>query len=628
MWISSRRMPGGARIMNTFADSETAAGESCPEAKFAKELPATPGTETVRQQLERILESREFQGSGRTKRFLRYVVEETLAGGADRIKAFTVAVAAFDRDETFNPQTDPIVRIEAGRLRRCLERYYLIAGPDDDVLIEIPKGSYVPTFSWAHARTAESSIDSEAAPTGNGASSILPWRSGRPYLATLLAGSIILLLIGFSGLFINEVLETEAPVVLSQPQTARTSIAVLPFESAGSQPDQAMFSAGMTNEIIRELSQHSGVLVLGPRALLREGQTPDIATIRQEARAAFVLSGDVQHAGDAIRVAVQLTETQTESVIWAESYDRVLDPASVFDLQAEIGREIVRKIAQPQGAIALFDWKRTRGMAPETWEAYDCVIQTAELRRRGELMASSAAIRTCLTHATERTPGYAEPWIMLSLLEVDVLRYTPQTLLSPEKFDAAFAAAQQGVDLAPDSGKAHMAQMLALFFRGDIERAIAVGDVALRLSPQDPDVIGEVGLRHVVGGNPDLGLELLQQAAGLYDDPPANLSVSLSLAYLRKGMIPEASAAIDSVAPNTNFVYLAIAAAIYGMGQRPHDANRVTKELLNVYPEFTEWAARELVQRYNAPDLAETLIQGWEAAGLTIDLPAAKKLQP
>jgi len=590
-----------------------------------------PDSARINEQLSRILGSGEFQGSERTRRFLRYVVEEALAGRADRIKAFSVAVAAFDRDETFNPQTDPIVRIEAARLRRCLERYYLVAGSQDDVCIEIPKGSYVPDFSWNNdgeipCPEAEATEPAAEAPPAS------PAQRFGSFPPRLVLASLVTSAAAFAvaiGLVVFDwAIGTSPRVVERALQESRPSIAVLPFESAGSPPEQVTFSAGMTNEIVRELSQHSGVLVLGPRSLLQGGQVPDIATIRQQGKAAFVLSGDVQQAGEAIRVAVQLTETQSSSIIWAESYERQFDVASVFDLQAEIGREIVRKIAQPQGAISLFDWKRTRGMAPETWEAYDCVVQAGELRRRGELVQESAKIRACLTQATKLTPGYAEPWTMLSLMEIDALRYKPETPLLPDKFDTAFAAAQKGIDLAPDSGRAHVALMLALFFRGDIERAIAVGDVALRLSPQDPDVVSEVGLRHVIGGDPDLGLRLLKQATGLYNDPPANLRVSLSLAYLRKGMIHEASEAIDAVAPNSNFVYLAIAAAIYGKAQRTYDSARAISELLRIYPSFADWAARELAQRHNAPDLAAALIEGWRAAGLAVDLPAAKRLVP
>ncbi|TJV15109.1 MAG: hypothetical protein E5Y16_33245, partial [Mesorhizobium sp.] len=103
--------------------------------------------EDCRAQLARILNSADFDATGRERRFLSHVVEETLAGRGDRIKAYSIAVEVFGRDMSFDPQTDPIVRIEAGHLRRGLERYYLTAGQDDPILITIAKGGYVPTFS-------------------------------------------------------------------------------------------------------------------------------------------------------------------------------------------------------------------------------------------------------------------------------------------------------------------------------------------------------------------------------------------------------------------------------------------------------------------------------------------------
>ncbi len=77
--------------------------------------------EEIREALERILTSADFSASERNRRFLRYVVEETLSGRADRIKGYSIAVEVFERDESFDPQVDPIVRIEAGRLRRSLD---------------------------------------------------------------------------------------------------------------------------------------------------------------------------------------------------------------------------------------------------------------------------------------------------------------------------------------------------------------------------------------------------------------------------------------------------------------------------------------------------------------------------
>src|SRR3954466_5768015 len=100
----------------------------------------------VQDELQRVVVSRDFMNSERKRRFLKFVVQETLAGRADRIKAYSIALDAFDRDPSFNPGADPVVRIEAGRLRRCLEHYYLGEGAADRIRITIPKGGYVPQF--------------------------------------------------------------------------------------------------------------------------------------------------------------------------------------------------------------------------------------------------------------------------------------------------------------------------------------------------------------------------------------------------------------------------------------------------------------------------------------------------
>ena len=99
-----------------------------------------------RRQLQRILDSPEFHATGKQREFLKFVVSETLNGRSDTLKAYTVATGVFGRADDFDQATDPIVSIQANQLRRALERYYLVAGQNDPVVIDIPKGSYVPTF--------------------------------------------------------------------------------------------------------------------------------------------------------------------------------------------------------------------------------------------------------------------------------------------------------------------------------------------------------------------------------------------------------------------------------------------------------------------------------------------------
>ena len=98
----------------------------------------------VRGQLARIIASGAFAQSQRRQRFLSYVVEETLAGRGDRLKGYSVGVEVFDRRADFDPAIDPIVRIEATRLRDKLREYYGTEGRNDPVRIELPKGSYAP----------------------------------------------------------------------------------------------------------------------------------------------------------------------------------------------------------------------------------------------------------------------------------------------------------------------------------------------------------------------------------------------------------------------------------------------------------------------------------------------------
>ncbi|WP_295808752.1 hypothetical protein [uncultured Nitratireductor sp.] len=105
--------------------------------------------------LEALLENPGFRASDRNRRFLRFVVEETIAGRADRIKAFTIAVDVFGRDANFDATVDPIVRIAAGQLRKSLRDYYAGPGQADPVQISIPLGAYVPTFE---RRTSTSTL--------------------------------------------------------------------------------------------------------------------------------------------------------------------------------------------------------------------------------------------------------------------------------------------------------------------------------------------------------------------------------------------------------------------------------------------------------------------------------------
>ena len=113
----------------------------------------------VRRQLDRLLASTGFTNAGRMSRFLRFVVEQSLAGEGERLKEYVIGVEVFDREADYDPRVDSIVRVEAARLRTKLSEYYAGEGRDDAVVLSLPKGGYSPLIK----------IEQRAAAAMNGA---------------------------------------------------------------------------------------------------------------------------------------------------------------------------------------------------------------------------------------------------------------------------------------------------------------------------------------------------------------------------------------------------------------------------------------------------------------------------
>jgi PAS domain S-box-containing protein len=125
------------------------------EEKDARKEPS--GTE-IRAALERMAASESFQTCPRLAAFLRFVIEATLRGESAHLKGYTIAVEAFGRRGDFDPQQDPIVRVEAARLRRVIQHYYAGSGAAEFLVIDVPRGRYVPTFRYRRAEQANSEL--------------------------------------------------------------------------------------------------------------------------------------------------------------------------------------------------------------------------------------------------------------------------------------------------------------------------------------------------------------------------------------------------------------------------------------------------------------------------------------
>src|ERR1700693_2186292 len=106
----------------------------------------TPTNEVVRRQVEEILSSPGFVRNERLSAFLRFVVEEELAGRGDLVKESVVGVEVFGRQPDYDVRQDSVVRTEAGKLRDRLAKYYVAKGAAQAWILDLPKGGYRPAF--------------------------------------------------------------------------------------------------------------------------------------------------------------------------------------------------------------------------------------------------------------------------------------------------------------------------------------------------------------------------------------------------------------------------------------------------------------------------------------------------
>lgn len=306
--------------------------------RSAEPLTADVRPADVQRQLQRILASPELRRSNRLADFLAYVVEETLEGRQDRIKAYSIGIEVFGRDGTFDPQLDPVVRIEAGRLRRELEHYYLATGRDDAVGVDIPKGAYVPRFFY-RAQVARRSEPEPMAPLPAPAMPAAA-ESERQHWRWAVTGAVIACL--FALVWLGTRLERAENAASANAASAQPSILVLPFADLGGR-DVALRAAAISDELMARLVRFPKVTVIAP-----EGAGPTGLT-RPAAR--YLLDGSVRADDSRLRVTARLVDRSSGTMLWSDVYD--IDPKApdAIALEEDIASRVAAAVAQPHGVL-------------------------------------------------------------------------------------------------------------------------------------------------------------------------------------------------------------------------------------------------------------------------------------
>ncbi len=399
------------------------------------------------------------------------------------------------------------------------------------------------------------------------------------------------------------------------------TIAVLPFTNTSGDPEQEYFSDGITEEIITELSRRSNLFVIARNSTFRyKGQSVDVRQVGQELGARYVLEGSVRKAGGTIRVTVQLLASTDGTTLWAETYERELSGENLFDVQDQITENVVGAIGGAYGAIHRAGLQASRGKAPGTLEAYDCVLRAITMLRRISPQAHLSA-RDCLETAVEQEPDYAEAWAWLSY--VYHFEYSLGFNPRPNSLERGLTAARQALVFDSSSQLGHQ-QLAYNYFLTKQQGFFEKAEEAIAINPNNPDVIAAVGYYLSYAGKWERGAALIHKAIALNPDLPGAVYSALSAyAYVQRDYDEALRWAVKIEIPPWWKTH-ALLAISYGQLGMQEEATQAVNDLLAVYPSYAENARREFRKYYWDETELEHVMDGFRKAGLDIpDEPVA-----
>jgi adenylate cyclase len=540
--------------------SMSESGNSTPPPSFDSRLPFSP--ESIREQLQKILASPDFQSSAVLRNFLSHVVEKTLAGEADEIKGYTVATEVLGRKPDFDPDKDPIVRILAGKLRRTLERYYLTQGRQDPVRFDIPKGAYVPTF--------------------------------------------------------QEVLGVERSVpadpVLGLP--SGPAVAVMPLLNLTGDRKQEFFADGLAEELTSELARYQDLRVIAYQSTLRwKGKEHDIREVGRDLKVRFLVGGSVRKAARTVKIAIHVIDAQNGLRLWGEQYCRELKAESLINLQEEIARQVVAKIGSLYGIIPRTLSRESRKKPPESLETYEAFLKFYHHATIMSPQTFSETLRV-MEQAVRQDSESGLAWSMLAFLYGQIYSLQFSTLESALEQTLIFA--QKGAALEPANQTTRAALAHVHFFRNERELFLSEAETALALNPNAPAFIGFLGWLLALYGEWERGLAILKKGRELNPHYPGWFHMAPYCYNFLQERYEEAYHEARAFQMPQLFWDPLLRAAVLGRLGRDQEAAQAVAELLQLRPDFPT-RGRFLISCYvKFKDLADTFIDGLHKAGLNI----------
>lgn len=576
-----------------------------------------PSTGEVRAELHRILSNPSFQASQRRRAFLRFIVEETLAGRVDRLKGFTVAVAIFSRDETFDSQADPVVRIEARRLRRDLDSYYVDAGSHDRVRISIPKGSYAPHFEWHEAASLALSEAEQAAGSGHipasdgsGTADDISKIARAPTRNLIVAALVVALVAAGIGAWF---MTAETPQSLTGSHKYGPAVVVLPFKALDSSDNSRYLASGISQELVRNLMRFPSfrLYTLPIGFASSEGRAP--AKLGRDLGVAYVVSGSVNSDPTQVHLVTQLSDATTGEVLWSETYSRPLTPEALIGVQRELAGKIATVIGPPYGVVNNDLKARVATADVSSTESYICVLRAYVYRRNFSRMKSDSVLQ-CLQAAVRRDPNYSDAWAMLGWLYLDQGRFGgfgKERL--QEEYHKALQAADRAIKLAPDNTLALKALSSIYHYMGRYDESERLARKAEDLNPNDPDTLAQLGWRLAVRGKFEEGIPILKRAIERTANPPGWYFHLITIDLYLKGNYGQMlQVAQRSTTGGLGVSQLLVAIAAGALGKRELAQQALDK--MSTYAQLSHDPTAYLRRHGATDDIVNALMNGLQKA--------------
>jgi len=455
---------------------------------ISKDIP----DELVNKQLLSILGYEEIRHSQILSRFLSFVVEKKLLKREDEIKEYTIGVKGLGKPSDFNPQLDASVRIHAGRLRKVLQQYYTGPGKSDIVLIDIPKGSYIPVF-----------VNRDSG-NENG----IPIAEKHTEIST-------------SG------------HVASANGHSKPVIAVLPFHNLSSDHSKEYFVTGLGEQLSTDLARFQNISVISYYSTHNYNAAMiDLHEMKKSINVDYVLMGSVRFINELVRLNVQLVLSENGQIVFTETYSRHLAPENIFDIQEEITGEILNVIADDNGIIAMNNALASPLTKTENLSIQEAIYKYFDYTTDYNSQKFESTINS-LEIAVAVEPHNALALALLSSLYM--FDYCTKKELDTLLLQKAFELAQAAVRLDPHCQHAQKALAWGLLLYNKKEKSLEVIERCIKLNPKASSITSLMALAYIYLGEYTQGFKWLLETIHLNPVIHVSSKFALCLYYFQTG---------------------------------------------------------------------------------------------